>query len=230
MSAESTHSAASARQAMIAEQLRARGIDAPRVLDALARVPRERFVPDWLRRSAYTDRALPIACDQTISQPYIVALMTQALDLQGGERVLEVGTGSGYQAAILAELAREVYSMERHAELSAQAGRVLADLGYRNVTLLVGDGSLGWPAAGPYDRIIVTAAAARCPQALWEQLAAGGRLVIPLGDEDSQILTLLEKCDGAARVSELSPCRFVPLLGAGGWPSDPNESPRRDRR
>jgi protein-L-isoaspartate(D-aspartate) O-methyltransferase len=202
---------------MLGEQLLDRGIDHPRVLAAIARVPRERFVLESMQGEAYADRALPIDCDQTISQPYIVGLMTQALELSGPERVLEIGTGSGYQTAILAELAREVVTVERHAELSARAGRVLADLGYRNVTRIIGDGTEGWPAGAPYDRIIVTAAAWDVPPALFGQLAEGGILVIPVGDPTAQTLRAIRKQDGQPVASDLSPCRFVPLVGVHGW-------------
>ena len=162
-------------------QLAERSIRSTRVLAAMDRVPRERFVPEGVRHLAYADRALPIGCNQTISQPYIVALMTEALQLTGGEHVLEIGTGSGYQTAILAELAASVVSIERHEELSQRAGQVLAELGARNVQLIVGDGTLGWPGRAPYDRILVAAAANEIPPALEEQLAEGGILVIPLG-------------------------------------------------
>ena len=154
----------------------------------MAKVPRKRFLAGQQRADAYADRAVPIDCGQTISQPYIVGLMTQALRMTGSETVLEVGTGSGYQAAILAELAREVISIERHPALSAQAAARLAELAYRNVTLVVGDGTLGWPARAPYDRIIVTAMAARCPLPLFAQLSEGGILVIPIGERESQTL------------------------------------------
>jgi protein-L-isoaspartate(D-aspartate) O-methyltransferase len=180
----------------------------------MARVPRERFVPPELRDEAYADRALPIACDQTISQPYIVALMTQALELTGNERVLEIGAGSGYQAAVLAELAAEVISVERHAPLAEQAGELLAELGYGNVTVVVGDGTLGWPGRAPYDRIIVTAFAAACPPALWQQLVEGGILVMPLGGPEHQSLDALRKRGGQPVREGLSPCRFVPLIAA----------------
>jgi protein-L-isoaspartate(D-aspartate) O-methyltransferase len=206
-----------ARREMLGEHLLDRGIDSPRVLAAIARVPRERFVSEARQFEAYADRALPIDCEQTISQPYIVGLMTQALELTGSEKVLEVGTGSGYQTAILAELAREVISIERHPELSAQAGRVLAELGYRNVTLVVADGTAGWSAGAPYDRIIVTAAAFACPPPLFDQLAEGGILVIPLGDPESLVLVAIRKHDGRPRPTNLSPCRFVPLVGEHGW-------------
>ena len=207
-----------AKQDMLRRQLQQRGIDDPRVLAAMAKVPRERFVPAEVRDHAYADRALPIDCGQTISQPYIVALMTQALELSGQELVLEIGTGSGYQTAILAELAREVVSIERHAELTAKARAALSELGYANITLLTGDGTLGWPPRAPYDRILVTAAAAICPPPLWAQLAEGGILVIPLGGRDSQTLQVMRKEDGLPRTSSISGCRFVPLVGSEGWP------------
>jgi protein-L-isoaspartate(D-aspartate) O-methyltransferase len=180
-------------------------------------VPRERFVPVEIRREAFADRALPIDCGQTISQPYIVGLMTQALQLSGDELVLEIGSGSGYQTAILARLAREVVSIERHAALTIQAKAVLAELGYANVTLLTGDGTLGWPERAPYDRIMVTAMAAVCPPPLFAQLVEGGDIVIPLGGRDSQTLQVIRKEAGQPRVTSLSPCRFVPLIGAQGW-------------
>ncbi len=203
---------------MIAEQLKRRGITAPRVLAAMAKVPRERFTPNVSAVEAYADRAWPIDCEQTISQPYIVGLMTQALELEGTEHVLEVGTGSGYQAALLALLSRSVVSIERHAQLSAEAGRVLASLAIPNVKLVVGDGSLGWTDDAPYDRIIVTATATECPPALWEQLAEGGTLVIPVGDAKTQVLQAIRKKDGRPHRTTLSGCRFVPLVGEQGWP------------
>ena len=205
------------RQRMVSAQLAARGILSARVLDAMRRVPRERFVPDEYRAEAYADCALPIECGQTISQPYIVALMTEALDLSGDERVLEIGTGSGYQAAVLAELAREVVTVERHAKLSEHAASALESLGYTNVSLKVGDGSLGWPEGAPYDRIVATAAAVECPPALLDQLAEGGILVIPTGDADGQMLRQLRKVGGRFETRDLSPCRFVPLIGAQAW-------------
>ena len=206
------------KQIMLRQHLKARGIDDPRLLDAMARVPRERFIDESLRAEAYSDRALGIACGQTISQPYIVALMTQALALGGEERVLEIGTGSGYQTAILAELAREVVSVERHAALSQQAAVRLKELGYDRVKLIVGDGTLGWPGEAPYDRILVAAAAATAPSPLIEQLAPGGILVIPLGGRDQQMLQAIHKLGDEPRNEPLSACRFVPLVGAEGWP------------
>ena len=203
-----------ARNKMLSEQLLDRGITSPSVLAAIARVPRERFVPAGLQDEAYADRALPIECEQTISQPYIVGLMTQALELTGNERVLEVGAGSGYQTAILAELAKEIISIERHAELAEQARRRLAELGYNNFTLLIGDGTQGWPAGAPYDRIIVAAAGHDLPPALFEQLREGGILVIPLGDGDAQSLKAIRKRDGQPHSADLSGCRFVPLVAS----------------
>lgn len=197
---------------MLSRQLTARGIRDPRVLAAMARVPRERFVPADEQALSYADRALPIACGQTISQPYIVALMTEALALRGGERVLEIGTGSGYQTAVLAEIAGEVVSVERHAELSAEADARLRECGYRNVELHVGDGAFGWPARAPYDGILVTAATQRCPEPLLEQLAEGGSLIVPLGGDDGQMLTLLKKTPAGVEATELTECRFVPLV------------------
>jgi protein-L-isoaspartate(D-aspartate) O-methyltransferase len=207
-----------AKQHMLRKQLRRRGIVNSRVLGAMARVPRERFVDLSSRDQAYSDQALTIGCGQTISQPYIVGLMSQSLELVGVEKVLEVGTGSGYQTAILAELCSEVVSIERYPALSSQAGRVLAELGYANVTLVVGDGSLGWPDRAPYDRIVVTAAALACPAALWQQLREGGIIVIPIGGAQSQTLRAIRKDGGLPSPTDLSFCRFVPLVGAQGWP------------
>jgi protein-L-isoaspartate(D-aspartate) O-methyltransferase len=205
------------RHAML-QLLRERGILSTRVLAAMDRVPRERFVPRGVRHLSYADRALPIACSQTISQPYIVALMTEALQLTGGEHVLEIGTGSGYQTAILAELAASVVSLERHAELSQRAGETLAELGYQNVTLVVGDGTLGWPEQAPYDRMLVAAAAHHVPRALEQQLVEGGILVIPIGDPGGQELQALHKVGGKLEAEWLSGCRFVPLVGAQDEP------------
>ncbi len=195
-------------------QLCERGIKSTRVLAAMDRVPREQFVPSEEQALSYADRALPIDCSQTISQPYIVALMTEALELSGNERVLEIGTGSGYQAAILAELAAHVVSIERHSELARHAEQTLAALGYDNVTLVVGDGTLGWPELAPYDRILVAAAAGHVPQALADQLAEGGILVIPVGTPSGQDLQAFHKIGGQLRPRWLSGCRFVPLVGA----------------
>jgi protein-L-isoaspartate(D-aspartate) O-methyltransferase len=202
-----------ARQAML-RQLAARGIRSTRVLAAIDRVPRERFVPAGVRHLTYADRALPIGQSQTISQPYIVALMTDALQLSGREHVLEVGTGSGYQTALLAELADSVMSIERHAALSQQAHSVLEACGYQNITLVVGDGTLGWPARAPYDRILVAAAADHVPPDLGDQLTEGGILVIPIGQPHSQVLQAYHKVAGQLHAEPLSACRFVPLIGA----------------
>jgi protein-L-isoaspartate(D-aspartate) O-methyltransferase len=202
-----------ARQAMIDEQLARRGLSDYRVLAAIGRVPRERFVGPGQEAQAYEDRALAIDCDQTISQPYIVALMTQALELAGDEKVLEIGTGSGYQTAILAELAASVVSIERHPLLARRAAGVLNDLGYQNIHLVIGDGSSGWAEEAPYDRIIVTAAASKVPDVLFDQLVEGGLLVIPVGDADSQTLEVVRKVHGQPQATPLSGCRFVPLVG-----------------
>jgi protein-L-isoaspartate(D-aspartate) O-methyltransferase len=205
---------------MLRRQLRGRGIVDLRVLRAMEKVPRERFVSPLNSDEAYADRALPIGYGQTISQPYIVALMTEAMELQGAETVLEIGTGSGYQTAVLAELAGEVLSIERLPLLADEARRTLAELGYGNVTIRTGDGTLGWPERAPFDRIIATAMAAECPPALFDQLAEGGILVIPLGDRDAQILEAIRKVNGRRQSTALSGCRFVPLIGRHGWPEE----------
>jgi protein-L-isoaspartate(D-aspartate) O-methyltransferase len=202
-----------ARLRMVREQLQQQGIRDRRVLEVMSRVPRERFVEVARPADAYADRALGISCGQTISQPVIVAMMTEALALQGNETVLDVGTGSGYQAAILAELAARVISIETHGELSARAGRALAELGYRNVELVVGDGRLGWRAAAPYQGIVVAAATAECPPALLDQLADGGVLVIPIGGPAGQVLERIERRDERLHTTHLTACRFVPLVG-----------------
>ena len=206
------------KQIMLRQHLKGRGICDPRVIEAMARIPRERFIDEAIWAEAYADRALGIGCGQTISQPYIVALMTQALALQGDERVLEIGTGSGYQTAILADLAGEVVSLERHAALSQQAAGRLAELGYDRVKLVVADGTLGWPADAPYDRILVAAAAAAMPRHLIEQLIPGGILVIPLGGLDQQVLQAIHKIGDEPQIELLTGCRFVPLVGEAGWP------------
>lgn len=205
-----------AKQRMLRRQLRGRGIRDPRVLAAMAKTPREEFVRPNARNEAYSDCALPIDCGQTISQPYMVALMSEALDLSGEEKVLEVGTGSGYQTAILAELARVVVTIEQHAELSAGAGETLRRLGRENVIFVVGDGTQGWPAEAPYDRILVTAAAGHVPEPLFEQLAEGGVLVIPIGGRDVQMLQAIRRVGASRQATSLTACRFVPLVGAEG--------------
>lgn len=207
-----------ARERMVADQLRARGITDPRVLTAMGRVPRHRFVEEALAARAYGDYPLPIGEKQTISQPYMVALMTQALELVGGERVLEVGTGSGYQTAILAELATKVYSVERIRSLADRARAILEELGYYNVLIRVGDGTLGWREEAPFDAVLVTAAAPEVPAPLVEQLKAAGRLVIPVGGSTAQVLKcLVKEPDGLVRESELVGCVFVKLVGEQGW-------------
>ncbi|CAN5916952.1 protein-L-isoaspartate(D-aspartate) O-methyltransferase [soil metagenome] len=202
------------------EQLRNRGITDDKVLEAMQRVPRARFLPPEERELADQDRALPIGCQQTISQPYIVALMTQELELTGFERVLEIGTGSGYQTAILAELAEEVETVERHPTLSLRARALLDGLGYTNIHYHISDGTLGWPESAPFDRILVTAAAPALPPSLFEQLAEAGRLVAPLGPEHDQHLYLIGKRQGQPTCQALIPCRFVPLIGEEGWTED----------
>ena len=201
------------RRRMVEQQLARRGIVDPRVLSAMETIPREMFMPQDVRAEAYADRAAAIDCGQTISQPYIVALMTEALALSGREKVLEVGTGSGYQTAVLAQLAAGVVSIERHPALSNAAAATLRQLGIHNVELHVGDGTLGWPTDAPFDAIIVTAAAGVVPPALFQQLADGGRLVIPVGDDRSQSLQLVRKTAASIETTRLTGCRFVPLVG-----------------
>ena len=205
------------RNKMVDEQLVPRGISDKRVLEVFRKVARHEFVPEDLRDSAYEDHPLPIAGGQTISQPYIVALMTQCLGLKGHEKILEVGTGSGYQAAILANLAKEVYSVERVKSLAKSAEITLRTAGYTNVTTKLDDGTLGWKEHAPYDGIIVTAAAPKAPDAYMGQLKVGGKLVIPLGTMFSQVLTIVEKTSDTAQVNEVCGCVFVPLIGKDGW-------------
>jgi len=209
--------AAAARRRMVERQLRERGIEDERVLAAMAEVPREEFVPEDLRDRAYADSALPIGEEQTISQPWIVAAICAALELRGPELVLEVGTGSGYSAAVLSRLASHVVSIERHEALSAAAGRALASQGIRNVELVVGDGSLGVPERGPFDAIAVHATAPGPPQALQSQLADGGRLVVPLDAGDADVLTLYRRQGEHYEAEPITPCRFVPLVGEEGF-------------
>ena len=209
--------AAEARDRMVEHQLRRRGSFDERVLEAMSRVPRECFVPEDLRHLAYEDGALPIGCRQTISQPFMVATICQLLGLTGEERVLDVGTGSGYQAAVLAELAAKVVTIERVPELAERARSALAQAGYDDVEVLVGDGSLGAPAWAPFDGIAVAAAAPAIPPALVEQLVEGGRLVIPRGGRWGQRLVLVERTADGARERASVSCRFVPLVGAEGF-------------
>ena len=208
----------SKRRKMVRRDLEGRGITDPRVLEAMGSVPREAFVPSRCESVAYRDRALPISGGQTISQPYIVAAMTEALELGPEDRVLEIGTGSGYQTAILAELAGEVYTVERIQSLSDDARRILEDLGYDNIHFRVGDGTLGWPEESPYDAILVTAAAPSVPDSLTEQLDdAGGHIVIPVGSRGLQQLQRITRRGEDVETEELMSCRFVPLLGEEGW-------------
>jgi protein-L-isoaspartate(D-aspartate) O-methyltransferase len=206
------------RKRMVEEQLIPRGITNKKVLDAFYKVERHKFIPEDLRDNAYGDFPIPIGDGQTISQPYIVALMTECLDLKGDQKVLEIGTGSGYQAAILAELAKEVYSVERFEGLAKRAETVLCELGYTNIKIKRGDGTLGWPEFAPFERIIITAASPRVPLPLTEQLAEHGKLVLPLGESFSQVLTLVEKKQGKLYPTEICGCVFVPLVGKYGYP------------
>jgi len=205
------------RLRMVVEQIQARDIYDERVLEAMRKVPRHRFVPPEHWHLAYADCPLPIGQSQTISQPYIVSLMTELLLLGGNEVILEIGTGSGYQAAILSLLAREVYTIERHQHLATQAAEVLAELGLTNVHVHVGDGSLGWPEHAPYDGVIATAAAPRVPKPLLEQLADGGRLVIPVGGRGGQYLERWLRQGEKFKHEQGVPVAFVPLLGEYGW-------------
>jgi protein-L-isoaspartate(D-aspartate) O-methyltransferase len=205
------------RARMVEEQLRGRGIRDERVLAAMAKVPREAFVAPEDRATAYGDFPLPIGAGQTISQPYIVAAMLQILDLQAHDRVLEVGTGTGYEAAVLAELTAEVWTVERHAELADKAREILASLGYANVHVVHGDGSRGVLDHAPFDKILIAAAAPKIPESLTQQLADGGRMVLPVGTRDEQQLQLVRKLGDQVAVSAHELCRFVPLIGEAGW-------------
>ena len=207
------------RSRMVTEQLEHRGIRDPRVLSAISKVPRHRFVEEALVGRAYGDHPLPIGEGQTISQPYMVALMTEALELVRHERVLEIGTGSGYQTAVLAELCGKVFTIERLKNLSDRAMRCLDSLGYYNVLARVGDGSLGWREEAPFDAVLVTAGAPDVPQALLEQVAVKGRVVIPVGDLYSQVLRKGVREETGLRWSELGGCVFVKLVGQQGWPT-----------
>ncbi len=209
---------ARARKTMVEEQLVPRGITQKEVLDAMLTVPRHLFVDPGLRGQAYSDFPLPIGDGQTISQPFMVAYMTEKLRLTGTEKVLEIGTGSGYQAAVLSHLAAQVFSVERIPAIAAKARKLLDKLHYSNVVIKVGDGTLGWPEYAPYDAIIVTAAAPEVPPPYMEQLAEGGRLVIPVGGEFMQDLVRITKKKGAIVRESLGGCRFVKLVGKYGWP------------
>jgi len=204
------------RLRMVERQIRTRGLRDERVLGAMARVPRHEFTPERYRSQAYEDHPLPIGEQQTISQPYIVALMLEALAIKPGNKVLEVGTGSGYVTALLAEMAACVISIERHAALADEARELLGRLGYSNVKVITGDGSQGFAKSAPYDAIIVSAAAAELPPALLEQLAEGGRMIVPVGPPDAQQLQLIQKRNGQTEIALGEMCRFVPLVGGMG--------------
>ncbi|MBU1726444.1 MAG: protein-L-isoaspartate(D-aspartate) O-methyltransferase [Candidatus Omnitrophica bacterium] len=205
------------RKRMVEEQLIPRGIQNKKLLDAFYKVERHRFVPEDLKETVYGDFPVPIGDGQTISQPYIVALMTKCLDLTGEEKVLEIGTGSGYQAAILAELAKEVCSIERFPGLAKRAEAILIELGYKNIKLKCADGTLGWEEEAPFDRIIITAAAPRLPLPMTEQLKEGGKIAVPLGEGFSQVLTLFQKKNNRLESTPVCGCVFVPLIGKYGY-------------
>ncbi|MGD2127644.1 MAG: protein-L-isoaspartate(D-aspartate) O-methyltransferase [Desulfobacteraceae bacterium] len=206
-----------ARERMVRDQLMPRGITDPRVLKAMGKIPRHLFVEEALAGEAYNDHPLPIGHQQTISQPYIVALMTQALELAGEEKTLEIGTGSGYQTAILAELSKKVYTIERIRPLMEKARGLLGELGYSNVLFSAFDGTIGWKEYEPYEAIMVTAGAPRVPEPLCEQLAEGGRMVIPIGDKFSQELIKIVRRRDQYKRKNLGGCRFVDLIGIHGW-------------
>lgn len=207
-----------ARRLMVERQIVKRGIQDPLVIEAMNRVPRHRFVEEALWAQAYSDNPLPIGEKQTISQPYMVALMTEALELKGGEKILEIGTGSGYQAAILSQIVSRVYSVERISALARRARRVLDDIGCRNVNIKLSDGTIGWETEAPFDGIIVTAGSPKVPSHYMEQLTIGGRLVIPVGGRGSQVLKrIIRLSEENYKEEDLLDCRFVPLIGKDGW-------------
>lgn len=207
----------SLQEEMVTQQIMRRGVVTPRVIEAFKKVPRHLFVPEQFQSHSYNDHPLPIGEGQTISQPYIVALMTDLLDLSGEDKVLEIGTGSGYQAAILAELGKEVYTVERHKLLAERAEKIFKELNYQNVKVLVGDGTKGWKEFSPYQKIIVTASAPDVPQPLFIQLDEMGKLVIPIGGRWSQDLVLIEKRKGKMIRKSVCGCVFVPLIGEYGY-------------
>lgn len=211
------------RSQMVKYQIVSRGVADERVLQAMRHVARHRFVPPDYQDQAYDDHPLPIGSGQTISQPYIVAFMTEQLALKGDEKVLEVGTGSGYQAAVLARLARQVHTVERVAELAERAQNLFMELKITNIQVHVGDGSLGWPPDAPYHAILVTAAAPACPPALQEQLSPGGRIIIPVGERYHQILQLWQWDEDGLHCQDVLPVMFVPLKGEQGWSSEDSQ-------
>ena len=219
------------RSEMVEHQIASRGVRAEEVLDAMRKVPREAFLPDPMREFAYEDEPLPIAADQTISQPYIVALTTEALTLKGGEKVLEIGTGSGYAAAVLAEIAGQVYTVERIEQLAQEAALKLTELGYKNVHVRHADGTLGWPEHAPYDAIIVAAGGPEIPDTLKRQLKVGGRLVIPVGANPraQELVRVTRSADDKFETEDIADVRFVPLVGKEGWPPDELPAPRQGR-
>jgi len=218
MNGNGTQPFATERFSMVESQLRQRGIRDERLLAAMSKVPRHEFVSQQNWNEAYADHPIPIAEKQTTSQPYMIAAMVQAAQIKPEDRVLEIGAGSGYQTALLAELASQVFAVERYASLAETAQKTLERLGYRNAKIVTGDGSLGLAEAAPFDAIIVSAAAPRIPQALMDQLAVGGRLLIPVGEADQQVLQLIQRnADGSISVRMLEGCRFVPLIGEQGF-------------
>jgi protein-L-isoaspartate(D-aspartate) O-methyltransferase len=218
MNGNGTQPFATERFSMVESQLRQRGIRDERLLAAMSKVPRHEFVSQQNWNEAYADHPIPIAEKQTTSQPYMIAAMVQAAQIKPEDRVLEIGAGSGYQTALLAELASQVFAVERYASLAETAQKTLERLGYRNAKIVTGDGSLGLAEAAPFDAIIVSAAAPRIPQALMDQLAVGGRLLIPVGEADQQVLQLVQRnADGSISVRTLEGCRFVPLIGEQGF-------------
>ena len=218
LSPELIQSYAGQRRKMVEEQLVERGINDLRLLEVVSRVPRHLFVQESLQHRAYGDTPLPIGENQTISQPYIVGAMTEALDLKGEERVLEIGTGSGYQTAIIAELCRQVFTIERLNNLSRKAQNVLESLNYMNIVFKMFDGTYGWPDQAPFDAILITASAPEIPGSLVKQLGDGGRLVAPIGEADKQKLVVLTKNGDRVSRRDLGDCKFVPLIGKYGWP------------
>ena len=218
LSPELIQSYAGQRRKMVEEQLVERGINDLRLLEVVSRVPRHLFVQESLQHRAYGDTPLPIGENQTISQPYIVGAMTEALDLKGEERVLEIGTGSGYQTAIIAELCRQVFTIERLNNLSRKAQNVLESLNYMSIVFKMFDGTYGWPDQAPFDAILITASAPEIPGSLVKQLGDGGRLVAPIGEADKQKLVVLTKNGDRVSRRDLGDCKFVPLIGKYGWP------------